>query len=197
MSKFTRKAIREIIGDSCTEEIENGIVALYLGVVDPMKDEISDLKAKAERLDEVTKELETLKKGDYKKKYDDLNKEYADYKASKEQEAENSAKEAAVKAYFESKKIIGKNLEIAMRGAKDEINGITLKDGKIEDTAPLDGLVAGTFASLIVTESTKGADTATPPSGGGGSISTKEDILKISNTAERQAAIKEHPELFK
>ena len=197
MSKFTRKAIREIIGDSCTEEIENGIVALYLGVVDPMKDEISDLKAKAEKLDEVTKELETLKKVDYKKKYDDLNKEYSDYKASKEKEAERTAKEEAVKAYFEGKHIIGKNLEIAMRGAKDEINGITLKDGKIEDTASLDGLVAGTFASLIVTESTKGADTATPPSGGGGKTTTKEDILKMTDYHKQIAAIKENPDLFK
>lgn len=191
---LTRKQLHAM---ALTDEQVESVVELHAETVNALKAEIEGLKGQLGDYEDVKKELETLKKGDYKKKYDDLNKEYADYKASKEQEAENSAKEAAARAYFEGKKIIGKNLEIAMRGAKDEINGITLKDGKIEDTALLDGLVAGTFASLIVTESTKGADTATPPSGGGGSISTKEDILKISNTAERQAAIKEHPELFK
>ena len=50
MAKFTRAEIRNILGDACTEEIENRLVALHLGVVDPLKDDLTKYKADAEKL---------------------------------------------------------------------------------------------------------------------------------------------------
>ena len=78
-SKFTRKEIREILGDACTDEIENRIIALYRGVVDPMLDEITDLRAKAETLEAVTKERDALKAGG--DKYEAEHKAFEEYKA--------------------------------------------------------------------------------------------------------------------
>ncbi len=50
MAKFTRAEIRNILGEACTEEIENRLVALHLGVVDPLKDDLTKYKADAEKL---------------------------------------------------------------------------------------------------------------------------------------------------
>ena len=71
MAKFTRAEIRKIIGESCTDEIENQLVALHLGVVDPLKDDVTRYKADAEKLPGVQKELDDLKAqgdGGYKAK---------------------------------------------------------------------------------------------------------------------------------
>lgn len=173
MSRFTRKAIRDIIGEVCTDEMENGIMALYLGVTDPMKDELSNLRAKADQLDEVTKERDdaikerdALKAGDnYKDKYETEHRAFEDFKKSVAEKDAKATKEAAAKAYFSEKGITGDNLKIAMRGARDEINALELKDGKIADSKALDGLVEGEFAGLISTQETRGANMATPPGG--------------------------------
>ena len=72
MAKFTRAEIRKIIGEGCTDEIENQLVALHLGVVDPLKDDVTRYKADAEKLPGVQKELDDLKAqgdGGYKAKY--------------------------------------------------------------------------------------------------------------------------------
>ena len=196
MARFTRKAVRDIIGENCTDEIENGIMALYLGVVDPMKDEISELKAKADQLDEVTKERDRLKAGDdYKAKYEKEHQDFEDFKKSIAEKDEIATKESAAKAYFEEKGITGANLAIALRGAKDEINALKINDGKIADTASLDALIGGEYAGLVSTQETRGAKMATPPSTGGKTL-TKSDIFAIKDTAERQKAIKENPQLF-
>ena len=166
MARFTRKAIRDVVGENCTDEIENGLMALYLGVVDPMKDEIADLRAKADQLDEVTKERDALKAGDnYKDKYETEHRAFEDFKNSVAEKDAKATKEAAAKAYFTEKGITGDNLKIAMRGARDEINALELKDGKIADSKALDGLVEGEFAGLIATQETRGASMATPPGG--------------------------------
>lgn len=201
MAKFTRKEIREIIGENCTDEMENRIMALHLGVVDPMKDDIAQYKEKANKLDDVQKELDDLKaKGDdgYKDKYEKEHAAFEKYKADITAKESRAAKEKAVRAYFEAQKITGANLNIAMRGVKDEITAIELDaDGKIKDTAALDALVKGEFAGLVVTTSVKGANTANPPTNTGGQSMTKDDILKIKDAGERQKAIAENLQLFR
>ena len=61
MSKrFTREAIRTILGDAHTEDVENALIALHIGVVDQIKDERDQYKAQAEKLPEVQKQLDEL-----------------------------------------------------------------------------------------------------------------------------------------
>lgn len=198
MAKFGRKEIREIIGEACTDEMENRLVALHLSVTDPMKDDIAKYKAQAEQLETVQKELDGLKaKGDYKERYEAVTKEFADYKNAQAQKETQAAKEKAARAYFEGKGITGANLDIAMRGAKDEISGLELDGDNIKDAKALSDLVSGTYAGLIVTKTTQGAATATPPANtGGGSTMTKAEILKIKDPAERQAKILENHNLY-
>ena len=62
MAKFTRAEIRNILGEACTEEIEKRLVALHLGVVDPLKDDLTKYKAfsKAAGLPEQRERMKVL-----------------------------------------------------------------------------------------------------------------------------------------
>ena len=109
-----------------------------------------------------------------------------------------AAKTKAGRAYFESKGIKGGNLEIAMRGAKDEISALELDGDKIKDTKALDALISGDYKGLIVSESTKGADPVNPPAGGGSVLKTKAEIYakdehgryKLDSTARQRELAK-------
>lgn len=196
MAKFTRKELREIIGEACTDEIENKIMALHLGVVDPMKDDLANYKAKADTLDTVTKERDELKAGgDFKAKYEKEHADFETYKKDIANKETRAAKEKAVRAYLESKSITGGNLDIAMRGLGAEIDAAELDGEKIKDTKALDDLIGGTFKGLVVTSTVTGTQTANPPANNGGTM-TKEQIMSIKDTAARQKAISENHTLF-
>ena len=192
MATFSRKAIKAMGID---EEKIDTLIDMHTEVVDGLKEELKTAKADAEKLGAVQKELDELKA-----KVSGYEKEHSEFEAYKKSIAEKETaaqKTAAVKAYFESKGITGTNLDIAMRGAKEEIDGAELDNGNIKDTSKLDALISGTYKGLIVTKGTQGVNTSTPPAGSGASATkTKEDIMKIKDTAERQKAIAENHELF-
>lgn len=196
-SKFTRKELREIIGDACTDEIENRIMALHRGVVDPMLDDIADLKAKVETLDAVTKERDELKAGgDFKKKYEDEHAALENFKKDVAAKETRAAKEKAVREYLTSKNITGGNLDIAMRGLSAEIDAAEMDGDKIKDTKPLDDLIGGTYKGLVVTSKVTGRNTPNPPGNGDGKVVDKASIMAIKDAKERQKAIAENHELF-
>lgn len=195
---LTRKMLK---GMGLTEEQADTIIEAHTETVDGLKEQLKAAENKAKTADDLQKELDGLKANggpDYKAKYE---KEHSDFEAFKSEvtaKETKAAKEKAARAYFEAKNITGNNLAIALRGAKDEISGIELDDkGGIKDSKALDALVDGEFASLVVKSSARGVATATPPgSKSGGSSMTKAEILAIKDTAQRQAAIAEHHELF-
>lgn len=193
---LTRKFLKAM---GIEDEKIDQIVDAHTETVDGLKNELKAAQEKANKLDGVEKELNELKaKGEdgYKEKYEKEHKAFEDYKNDVTAKQTKAAKEAAAKAYFEAKNITGANLSIAMRGARDEINGIELdENGKIKDAKALDELVAGEYAGLVVSTSTKGAKTATPPANNGGGM-TKEQIFAIKDAGERQKAIAEHLDLF-
>lgn len=176
------------------------IISAHSETVDALKKERDEYKADAAKLTDVQKQLDDLKaKGEdgYKEKYESEHKAFEKYKNDVTAKANKAAKENAVKAYFEGKNISGKNLEIAMRGCTAEIAALELEDGKIKDTATLDELVNGTYAGLVQTTHTTGTGTSNPPANGGGkSTKTMAEIMAIKDTAERQKAIAENPEVF-
>lgn len=200
---LTRKSLKAM---GLTDEQVDSIVEMHSETVDGLKDKLKTAEEKANKLDDVQKELDDLKakKGDdYKAKYEQEHKDFEAYKKDVTAKETKAAKEAAVKAYFESKNITGANLSIAMRGARDEIDAITLDGENIKDTSALDALVAGEYAGLVVTKSKQGAATATPPANTGGGKLTKADIYKkddngryLMSTAERQAALAKNPDLL-
>ena len=107
-------------------------------------------KESADQLPGVQKELDELKKSDFKAKYEAEQSAHNALKESVSREKAHAAKEKAVRAYYEGKNIKGNNLTIAMRGT--DLDRLQLDDsGRLADTAVLDALVDGDFKPLVTT----------------------------------------------
>jgi len=187
---LTRPKVKEILSGAGVDEenIEQAVSAIIAGhtaSIDALKEERDTYKASADKLSAVEQELEKLKAdaakdNPFEKKYADVKAEYDKYRADVEARETKAAKEAAVKAYLESKNIKGNNLKLAMKAAKDEINAVEIADGKIKDTAAIDSLIQGDFSSLVSTEQTVGATVATPPQNNGGSTKVESRAAKLA-----------------
>lgn len=182
-----------------TEEQVATIIEAHTDTVDGLKDLIATYKADAEKLPDIQKELDDLKKegadGGYKAKYEKEHKDFQDYKAGIEAKESAAAKEKAARAYFQGKGIPAESMALVIRGAKAEIDGLELDGEKIKDSKALDDLLNGDYKGLIGKTTTKGTETQTPPSTTGGATSRAEIYKKddkgryVLSTAERQAAI--------
>lgn len=192
---LTRKMLKAM---SIDDEKIDQIIEAHTETVDGLKEKLKAAEAKAADYDDVVKERDDLKAksgDDFKKKYEDEHKAFAAYKKDVESKATMEAKQKAVRAYLESKGITGANLEIAMRGVKDEINAAEVDGDKLKDTAALDALIGGDFKGLIVTQGKQGVPSANPPKNSGAKP-TKADIMAIKDATERQRAIAQNLELF-
>lgn len=202
MAKFTRAEIRKIIGESCTDEIENQIVALHLGVVDPLKDDITRYKADAEKLESVQKELDGLKsKGDdgYKAKYESEHKAFEDYKTSVAAEKTTAAKEKALETALKKIGIADKRIATVAKMAKADgfLDSLELdENGTAKDAAKFETSLKDGYGEFVVTTSTQGANTPNPPAGNGGSGSITAEAFKKMGYADRLKLKKESPEQY-
>lgn len=190
---LTRKFLKAM---GIEDEKIDQIIDAHAETVDGLKEQIATFKADAEKLPTVQSELDELKaKGDggYKAKYEAEKTAHEALKADIEKKSSHAAKEAAVKAYYESKNITGKNLNIAMRGTA--IDDIELDGENIKDSTALDELIAGDFASLVSVSEQHGANTGNPMNAGKTPM-TREEIMAIKDTATRQAAMLENHTLF-
>ena len=190
---FTRQTIRNLAKESGVElpkELEDALVSEHLTARNAYAEE----QVKAELEKQPAEKAVNVKDSE---EYKTLEKSFNDYKAEIANKQAKEAKEKAVRAFYESKGITGKNLEIAMRGSRAEIDGIELDGDKIKDNSALDALVRGDFSGLVTTTTTKGANTANPPANNGGKTGkTKEEIMAIRDPAVRQAEIAKNPEAF-
>ncbi len=178
------------------------IINAHSESVNALKEERDSFKEKAEKydkaqtdLDEANKKIEELSKEDtYKVKYDALKEEFDDYKNGIETEKTNNNKKEAYKALLKEIGISEKRIDAVARLV--ELDKIKLdKDGKIEGSDNLKKSLKEEWSDFIVKEGKEGAGTATPPEGSG-SKKTKEEIMAIKDTAERQAAMLENKDLF-
>lgn len=113
----------------------------------------------------LARQKEQLADGsEYKARYEAVKQELEGIKA----EQARAAKEAAVRAYYEQKGIVGAALDIAMKGSSTEIDALELDGGKVKDYGAIDALIGGLFAGLVSTTTTIGANTPTPPVNNGG-----------------------------
>lgn len=69
-------------------------------------------------------------------------------------------------------------------------------DGKLENSDDLKKSIESEWADFKVTNTTTGAKVDTPPTHGNPAKKTKEEIIAIKDTAERQRAIAENHEMF-
>lgn len=191
--------VKMLKGLGLTDEQREAILEEHANTVNEIKAERDRLKADAEKLPGVQRQLEELQAagdGGYKQKYEKEHKAFEDYKSDITAKQTKAAKEKAVRAYFESKNITGANLDLAMRGCGEEMNALEMDGDKIKDPSSLDALISGTYKSLVSTTSTKGSNPANPPANTGGGAMTKDQIFAIKDRTARRAAIRENIELF-
>ena len=189
---ITRKMLK---GMSLTDEQIETIIEAHTEVVNALKDERDKYKEDAEKLVSVEKELQELKNGDdFEQKYNDIKKQFDDYRAEQSAIAEKASKENAYKEMLKEAGISEKRIASIMRVTNLADVKID-KDGKLKDKDKLVDGVKSEWADFIDKKSIAGADTPNPPENNGGKL-TKDDILKIKDTTERQQKIAENHELF-
>lgn len=183
---FTREFIRKAAKESGVElpkELEDALVQEHLSV----RDAFADAKVKA-ALEENKPDPATPAKDT--PEYKELKQEFEDYKADITAKESKAAKTAAARAYYESKGITGKALEIAVRGSTEEISALELENGKIKDAAALEALVKGDLACLVTTVSTEGAAVAHPPA------NSSQEPKSAPNARAAQIAAQYHNNLY-
>lgn len=178
------------------------IINAHTETVNGLKDEAEKYKSDAEKLQSVQKELkearEAMANGDkspYKVKYEakveelsELQKEFNDFKADIDAKAIATKKTDAYRKLLKDAGVSEKRIDAVLRVSP--VDSVEFdKDGNVKGADKLTEAIKSEWADFIVDVSEQGANTPTPPDNNGGKkVLTKEEILKIQDTAERQAA---------
>lgn len=193
---LTRKYLKSI---GLTEDQIEGIVEEHIATVNDLKETANKYKADADKLPTVQKELDDLKAagdGGYKEKYEAEVKAYKEYKQQVESEKETARVDADVLAMC---KEAGITREKALHLIVKDFDRSKIerdKDGKITNRDKLLAMVKTDYADFVGTIGTEGTPPATPPTGGNTTYKSRDEIMKIKDTTERQQAIKENLALF-
>lgn len=184
------------------EKIEQ-IISAHTEVTNALKEERDSYKEQAEQYTVVKKELTELKKqtasedekNPWKVKYDALKEEYDGFKSDIEKKQTEANKTKALKVLLKDIGISEKRIDAVAKVT--DISSIKLgEDGKIADEDKLRTSLTKEWSDFITSTSEQGAKTPTPPSNGGSSGKTAEEIMKIKDTAERQAEIAKNLQAF-
>lgn len=193
---LTRKMLKAM---GIEEEKIEQIIEAHTETVSALKDERDSYKEDAEKLADVQKELNTAKEkiakhGDgetvSKTEFDELKKEYEDYKKNITAKETRTAKVNAFRELLKAAGVSDKRFDTVIKVS--DIDGLELdKDGKIKDADKITENIKTEWADFIPTTTVVGANTANPPATTGGSFKTRAEIMKIKDTTERQAALAE------
>lgn len=179
------------------------IITAHTEVTDALKAERDKFKADAGKYAAAQAELDSIKaqaakdggKNPYQVKYEALKEEYDKYKADTETKATKAKKESAYRKLLKDAGVTEKRLDAVLRVS--DFDGIEFDtDGKIKDADKLTESIKKEWADFIPQTSQTGAPSQNPPSTTTGKTMTKDEIMKITDTAARQKAIAENHELF-
>lgn len=179
------------------------IITAHTEVTDALKAERDKFKADAGKYAAVQAELDGIKaqaakdggKNPYQVKYEALKEEFDKYKSDTETKATKAKKESAYRKLLKDAGVTEKRLDAVLRVS--DFDGIEFDgDGKIKDADKLTESIKKEWADFIPQQSQQGAPSQNPPSTTTGKTMTKDEIMKITDTAARQKAIAENHELF-
>lgn len=195
---LTRKSLKAM---GLTDEQVDSIIEMHTETVDGLKADVERYKADAKALPGVQKQLEQAqadleagKKDSYKVKYEAIKEEFEGYKNEQTKKESRAAKEKAYRELLKAAGISEKRIDAVLRVS--DVDGVELDDkGAIKGADELTKSVKSEWSDFIVTTTTKGADTPTPPANTGGSM-TKDQIMAIKDRSERRAAIAANMTLF-
>jgi hypothetical protein len=166
--------------------------------------ERDEFKEKAEKYDDAQTQLNKYKeaekeaekngeKNPYKVKYDALKEEFENYKNDISAKETKSKKESAYRQLLKDAGISEKRIDAVLKVS--DIDSIEFDDeGKVKDADKIKTSIKEEWSDFIQTTQTKGASIPNPPSGSNNAVKSREEILKIKDTAERQEAWKSYIE---
>lgn len=192
---LTRKLLK---GMGLSEEQIDSIIDAHTDSLEGLQSKVKSLEAEAAEAKDLKKQLEDLKGGkDWKAEHDKVKKELDDYRAEQQGKELSTKKRAAYKALLEKEKIDPKRIETVLKADRDKIEALELDDkGEAKDADKLSESIKADWSDFVTTTVRKGVNNAKPPKSEGGGAMTKEEIMAIKDTAQRQAAIAENHELF-
>lgn len=168
---LTRKMLKAM---GIEEEKIEQIIDAHAESTDALKADRDKYKSDAERLPQVQKLYDDLKKeveesdaDSYKEKYDEEHKAFEKYKADVDAEKLAAKKVTAYKALLKKAGIKDKIIDLIVKGTSmdsvelDENDEIKEADTKVED-------IKKEYADYIVTTREEGENPETPPDGDGG-----------------------------
>ena len=196
-ASFGRKWLAGIIrnDDLSPEEKENQIMDGHIGVTDGLKDRLEELKAEAEKAADLQKQLDGINGGeDFKKKYEEEHEAFENFKKQTAQDAETAKVRAAYRKLLADEGISEKRLDSILKVT--DLSKVKLdKDGNLEKVDDLKKAISEEWGEFKTTVTEKGANVEKPPVTSK-TPKTKEEILAIKDTTERQKAIAENLNLF-
>jgi DNA invertase Pin-like site-specific DNA recombinase len=196
---LTNAQVKEILSkagvdaEHMPEAVEN-IVAGHTASINALREERDTAREEAKKNSDAKKELDELQKkmdgkDPYKVKYEAIKEEFEEFKKGIETEKTMEEKRKAFKNLLKEIGISEKRIDAVVKVSDVEALELN-KDGSIKDASKLSDKLKEDWSDFIVTEGEKGADTATPPANNTDKPKlSKEEIFKIKNTTERQAAI--------
>jgi len=173
------------------------IMAAHQETLQSIKDERDGLRDTAARVPALEREIEDLKAAqpteDWEARYNAEHEAFEAFKAKSEKESADKEKADLYRSLLLEQGIDPKRVDSIMRVT--DLGEVSVKDGQLEGSEKLAESIKSEWADFVVKEITRGASVDDPP-GGGGTGRTRDEIMAIKDTAERQQAIADNPELF-
>ena len=189
---FTRSFLKST---GLTDEQITAVMEEHVAVTDALKAERDKQKELADRAADLQKQLEEIKGGeDFKQKYEEEHRAFEDFRKKTADEAEAAKVRAAYRSLLADEKIGAKRIDSIMK-VTDFSRMKVGKDGKLEGEEDLRKAINEEWGEFKTTVTEKGAVVEKPPQTGK-ATKTKEEIMAIRDTAQRQQAIAENHELF-
>nr|DAH78783.1 MAG TPA: minor structural protein [Caudoviricetes sp.] len=181
------------------------IVEAHGETVSALKAEISEAKEKAEgaeaeraRADELQKRLDAMGTdgGDeWKTKYEEEHQAFAEYKKAIDAEKVHAAKADAYRKILRDAGVSEKRIDAILKVS--DVDGIEFDEaGKVKDADAVAEAVKSEWADFIETRSVGGVVVGKPLPGSGAAKMTRDEIMAVKDTAERQRLIASNPEAF-
>lgn len=163
-------------GMGLTDEQQSAIIEEHVSVANALKDEIKELKSKADLLPTVQKELDDLKKdiadNDWKSKYDKEHEDFEKFKNEVDEEKKVEKIKSAYKSLLTECKVGEKHINSIMRVT--DFSKIKIgEDGKLDGVDDLKSKISEEWGGFIQSSGTKGASVDNPPASQGAGQESK------------------------
>lgn len=209
---LTNANVKEILSKAGVDsehmkDAVNEIIEGHTTSIEALREERDSYKEKAQKVDDLTKQLEKVQKDlkdatsdeseqKFKTKYEMLKEEFKEYKKDIEAKATKESKSKAYRDMLKEAGISDKRIEAVLKVS--DVDSIEFDDeGNVKDRDELLKGIKEEWSDFIQKADVKGADTDNPPANTGGKTITKEDIFKEKDTSKRQQLIKDNIELFR